>query len=284
RAVVVVATILVFVALSEFSEFLPSLAIYKLLSLEKIILRVRPEDYFDDRLSSALQLGATSLASIAEEMGIYLAIAGIISYSDGSHRMESIRLAALVRIAVNSCVELVESAGKIAELRQLEGALAEKLTSRGSLSAIPPISGVCASPCVKMSGARFRRIDQSEVVLNVDAFEAKEEQIIAITGSVGAGKTTFIMAILGELELVSGNCQAQGSLAFVGQDPWIMGGTIRENILFGRAFERQRYNKIIRACCLESDFDQMEQGDQTTTGDKGVTLSGGQRARIALAR
>ncbi|KAJ2519372.1 hypothetical protein GGI11_002588 [Coemansia sp. RSA 2049] len=185
--------------------------------------------------------------------------------------MESIRLAALVRIAVNSCVELVESAGKIAELRQLEGALAQKLTSRGSMPAMPPISGVCASPCVKMSGARFRRIGQSEVALNVDTFEAKEEQIIAITGPVGAGKTTFIMAILGELELVS------GSLAFVGQDPWIMGGTIRENILFGRAFERQRYNKIIHACCLESDFDQMEQGDQTTTGDKGMTLSGGQR-------
>ena len=110
------------------------------------------------------------------------------------------------------------------------------------------------------------------------------KQLIAITGPVGCGKSSLLQAILGELPCHSGEIKHSGSIAYVPQLPWVFSGTVRENITFGKYFDTVKYQRIVEACSLQKDLDQFPKGDLTNIGQRGVSLSGGQRARICLAR
>lgn len=90
--------------------------------------------------------------------------------------------------------------------------------------------------------------------------------------------------ILQELPLISGTLRVNGEISYASQEPWLFAGTVRQNILFGLPMEKQRYNTVIKKCALERDFSLLPYGDKTIVGDRGVSLSGGQRARINLAR
>ena len=110
-------------------------------------------------------------------------------------------------------------------------------------------------------------------------------QFIAITGPVGSGKSSLLMAMLGELPIQSGElvCSTE-KVAFVSQTPWVFSGTVRENIVFGRPFDEQQYLAALQACDLWKDILLFAKGDSTKLGERGVSLSGGQRARVSLAR
>ncbi|OIW12714.1 hypothetical protein TanjilG_24647 [Lupinus angustifolius] len=88
----------------------------------------------------------------------------------------------------------------------------------------------------------------------------------------------------GELTAIVGTVHVCGSTSYVAQTSWIQNGTIEENILFGLPMIRQKYNEVVRVCCLEKDLEMMEYGDQTEIGERGINLSGGQKQRIQLAR
>jgi len=90
--------------------------------------------------------------------------------------------------------------------------------------------------------------------------------------------------ILAELPISDGNCRVKGRVAYSSQEPWIFGGNVKQNILFGREFDAKRYAEVVRVCALEDDFTQLPHGDQTIVGERGVALSGGQKARVNLAR
>ncbi|CAI4232284.1 unnamed protein product [Auanema sp. JU1783] len=109
-------------------------------------------------------------------------------------------------------------------------------------------------------------------------------QIVAVVGQVGSGKSSLLNAIMGELHKCSGTIHVDGTVAYVPQQPWIFNKTLRENILYGEVYDRVKYKEIIRACELHTDFNQFARGDQTEVGGEGVNLSGGQKARIELAR
>ncbi|KAJ7589613.1 P-loop containing nucleoside triphosphate hydrolase protein [Mycena floridula] len=105
------------------------------------------------------------------------------------------------------------------------------------------------------------------------------------TGPVASGKTLFLLSILGETVRTAGTFTSSGtSIAYAAQDPLIISGTIRENILFGQEFSELWYQTVIEACALTSDINHMKSKDGTFIGEKGATLSGGQRQRISLAR
>jgi len=105
-----------------------------------------------------------------------------------------------------------------------------------------------------------------------------------ITGEVGSGKSGLLGAILGEIPYYSGVIAVGGSISYVEQEPIIFSMNVRDNILFGKAFDQKMYDYVLHASCLESDLEILDAGDQTMVGEKGITLSGGQKARLALAR
>ncbi|KAA8907557.1 P-loop containing nucleoside triphosphate hydrolase protein [Sphaerosporella brunnea] len=110
--------------------------------------------------------------------------------------------------------------------------------------------------------------------------------LTVISGPVGSGKTSFLMGILGEMRLLKGeiNLPRKSGIAFAAQAPWLQCDTVRNNILFGTEYSEQRYQKVVEACALAADFEAFDAGDETEIGERGVSLSGGQKARIALAR
>lgn len=89
---------------------------------------------------------------------------------------------------------------------------------------------------------------------------------------------------MGELEPLSGEVAIVGSLGYAAQESWLYTGSVRENILFGQKYEEEWYEKVLDACCLKEDIEQLAAGDMTLVGERGVSLSGGQKARVTLAR
>ncbi|XP_072319420.1 ATP-binding cassette sub-family C member 4-like [Eucyclogobius newberryi] len=112
----------------------------------------------------------------------------------------------------------------------------------------------------------------------------KPKQLLAIIGPVGAGKSSLLSAVLGELPRDSGALTVRGQLAYASQLPWVFPGTIRSNILFGKELNPQKYERVLKACALKRDMELLPNGDLTVVGDQGATLSGGQKARVNLAR
>ena len=128
-------------------------------------------------------------------------------------------------------------------------------------------------------------INTSQYVLKNVSLDLKSGQLLGVCGMVGAGKSSLINAILGELEPEKGSVFVRTKqIGYVGQSPWILSGSIKENILFGKEFKQEWFELVIKNCALEEDLEQMPDRENTIVGERGVTLSGGQRARIALAR
>ncbi|TNN29575.1 Multidrug resistance-associated protein 4 [Liparis tanakae] len=116
------------------------------------------------------------------------------------------------------------------------------------------------------------------------SFTVRPEQLLAVIGPVGAGKSSLLSAILGELSQESGVVKVKGELTYVSQQPWILPGTIRSNILFGKELNPKKYDRVLRACALKRDLDLLPGGDLAMVGDRGANLSGGQKSRVSLAR
>nr|XP_027784952.2 multidrug resistance-associated protein 1-like [Marmota flaviventris] len=111
-----------------------------------------------------------------------------------------------------------------------------------------------------------------------------EGALVAIVGQVGSGKSSVLSAILGEMQKLTGVVQRKGSVAYVSQQAWIQNCILQENILFGSIMQKQFYERILEACALLPDLEQLPNGDQTEIGERGVNISGGQKQRVSLAR
>ncbi|KAI5960575.1 uncharacterized protein KGF55_004468 [Candida pseudojiufengensis] len=137
---------------------------------------------------------------------------------------------------------------------------------------------------------------QNNIALKNINFIAKRGKLTCLVGKVGSGKSTLLNAILGDIPIKSEggytdddtvktpSVETFGSIAYCPQSPWILNGTVKENILFGYKYDSEFYRKTIIACELASDFKTLADGDKTIVGEKGISLSGGQKARISLAR
>ncbi|XP_068086395.1 ATP-binding cassette sub-family C member 4 [Anabrus simplex] len=123
----------------------------------------------------------------------------------------------------------------------------------------------------------------TETLSNV-SLRVEPGKLCAVIGPVGSGKSSLLQVLLGELPLSSGSMALGGTVSYASQEPWLFAGTVRQNILFGQPFEAKRYREVIRACALQRDIQLLPRGDHSVVGDRGTSLSGGQRARINLAR
>lgn len=127
------------------------------------------------------------------------------------------------------------------------------------------------------------------IFLSDVSFKIKKGDFIGLIGKVGSGKTSLLFSLMAEMEKKRGKLRintdtCEQGFAYVGQEVWIQQGTIRENILFGLEMDTEFYKKVLEACCLETDLENLPFGDETPVGENGICLSGGQKARVTLAR
>jgi ATP-binding cassette subfamily C (CFTR/MRP) protein 1 len=124
--------------------------------------------------------------------------------------------------------------------------------------------------------------------------EIEAGSLVAVVGSVGSGKSSFLSAILGEMEAIDDSKvysprteeekNMKGFASYCTQSPWVINDTLRGNIMFGREFDEDRYNRVVKCCALMDDIVILPAGDMTEIGERGINLSGGQKARVSLAR
>ncbi|KAJ2704612.1 hypothetical protein FB645_003109 [Coemansia sp. IMI 203386] len=138
---------------------------------------------------------------------------------------------------------------------------------------------------VSVTGGAFKWLtaDQNPTISGIN-IECKRRELVAVIGRVGAGKSSLASAVIGDMVRSAGRAVVRGSVAYVPQQPWIMNATLRDNILFGHRFDQAFYDRVIDACALRPDLDMLPAGDKTEIGEKGINLSGGQKARVSLAR
>ncbi|XP_038262386.1 ATP-binding cassette sub-family C member 8 isoform X1 [Dermochelys coriacea] len=165
--------------------------------------------------------------------------------------------------------------------------------------------------CVKITNGFFTWTPEGSAALSNIDIRIPQGQLTMIVGQVGCGKSSLLLATLGEMQKTSGNIfwnssipdsetgedvspgketavdmevRKRGSVAYASQKPWLLNATVEENITFESPFNKQRYKAVIDACSLQPDIDILPHGDQTQIGERGINLSGGQRQRISVAR
>nr|CAD7396002.1 unnamed protein product [Timema poppensis] len=119
------------------------------------------------------------------------------------------------------------------------------------------------------------------------SLRVKKGELVGVMGRVGSGKSSLFAALSAELEKISGVvalANLEEGMGLVAQQAWLQRGTVRDNILFGKNFDDVKYRAVLEACCLQEDIDSLPKGDLTGVGEGGTTLSGGQKARVSLAR
>lgn len=135
----------------------------------------------------------------------------------------------------------------------------------------------------KWDAAADAELETGPVLDKVD-LRIKKGAVAMVVGSVGSGKSTLVSGVLGEVPHVTGEVSISGSIAYVPQEAWIINATVRQNILFGKAYDEKLYKEVVHAAALETDFAIMPLGDSTEIGDRGINLSGGQKQRVSIAR
>ncbi|ORZ34461.1 P-loop containing nucleoside triphosphate hydrolase protein [Catenaria anguillulae PL171] len=127
-------------------------------------------------------------------------------------------------------------------------------------------------------------LDEPKIYIADLNLTIRKGELVAVVGKVGSGKSSLLSALVGEMERVSGSVVLDGGVAYCPQVPWIQCTTLKENVLFGRPLDEQRYNEAIYLSALQRDIERLPGGDMVEIGERGINLSGGQKARCNLAR
>lgn len=137
---------------------------------------------------------------------------------------------------------------------------------------------------LRIQEATFKRNQKADFALRDVSIDFVEGGLNTVQGASGSGKTTLLLSILGETVKQGGNVTRPSDVAFSSQTAWLQNASLKNNILFTSEYEEVRYKRVIEACCLPIDLAELENGDETEVGENGTALSGGQKARVALAR
>ncbi|KAJ2702351.1 hypothetical protein FB645_004313 [Coemansia sp. IMI 203386] len=191
-----------------------------------------------------------------------------------------------IRRLRNGIFEIVNNLSSLRRVVQINSGLERKL--RGDyVNTLPymltPDSIKPSDPIISINDCSFNWIKTEALLENV-TFSAKQGELVGIVGKTGSGKSSLLEAMCGEMEMTKGTGHISGTVGYMMQTPWIMNDTLRANIVFGREFEKEFFWKVINACALTEDLRSWPDSDLTVIGDRGINISGGQRARVALAR
>ena len=181
-------------------------------------------------------------------------------------------------VVITSIIEATVAVKRLVEYFTAEELQSDAVTYEPSVSHVGDESVI-----VREASFTWNRYDQKIVLENID-FSARKGELSCIVGRVGAGKSSLLQAMLGDVWRMQGEVIVRGRVAYVAQQAWLMNATVRENIVFGHRWDPHFYEKTIDACALRHDIDTLTDGDQTEVGERGISLSGGQKARLTLAR
>lgn len=157
-----------------------------------------------------------------------------------------------------------------------------KPDKRTSVAFSPP-SSVKNGSASKVADSHDRPAETNawrQATLDGISINVKKGSLVGIVGPVGSGKSSLLQALLRELPLEHGSITMCGTVSYAAQEPWVFAGSARQNILFGQKMEQKRYDAVVRTCAMLKDFEQFEHGDETIIGERGTSLSGGQKARL----
>ncbi|KAJ2779128.1 ATP-binding cassette glutathione S-conjugate transporter ycf1 [Coemansia javaensis] len=191
--------------------------------------------------------------------------------------------------AHNLCIETERMFDELLTLRNAAHSISrlERALRGKPFNALPQDDSTAPEkgPAVNMSECSFiwnKRVP--EPVLENVSLDAKDGELVAVVGKTGSGKSSLLLAVCGELEMASGSGSVTGKVAYLEQQPWIMNDTLRANVLFGREYDQAFFEQVVHACALTDDLARWPDADLTVIGERGINISGGQRARLALAR
>lgn len=159
----------------------------------------------------------------------------------------------------------------------------KSIKSTGSNSKSTIVANDFASDEISTSGPDAELVYPKPVLDHV-TFSVQSGQLCAVVGRVASGKSTLCSSVLNETILGNGSVTLKGKVAYAAQSPWILNATLRDNILFGLPMDRQKYDRVLKACQLSYDLELLEHGDLTEIGERGINLSGGQKQRVSVAR
>ncbi|KAK3990185.1 hypothetical protein QBC44DRAFT_395116 [Cladorrhinum sp. PSN332] len=185
---------------------------------------------------------------------------------------------AVLPMVITSIIEATVAVGRLTSYLTAEELQSDAVTLK------PPVEEI-GEETISIRDATFSwDRHENKTALNDINFTAHKGELSCIVGKVGAGKSSLLQSILGDLWKVKGRVEVHGNIAYASQSSWVMNATVRENIIFGYRYDSNFYEKTVKACALLDDFAQLPDGDETVVGERGISLSGGQKARVALAR
>ncbi|CAF1189317.1 unnamed protein product [Rotaria sordida] len=188
-------------------------------------------------------------------------------------------LTANLPFAIEKLSESTIASNRINQFMNLSKQTRRKTFQEKSVSDHDRIPGTIVMDRASFTWGSTQTIELIDIDLKVN-----NGSLVGIIGTIGSCKSSLLAAILGEMSLVQGSSKIYGKTSYVPQTPWIFAGTIRENILFGKSFDKEKYERVLKSCQLNADLRSLSAGDLTVIGEKGVNLSGGQKARLTLAR
>lgn len=200
----------------------------------------------------------------------------------------------MVTWLVNSTITAAVSVGRLNEYLQTTELL-DRFEADRQEDDVPGPATMTGEIAVKDASFTWNKVNpggttQRNFRLKIDNLQFMKGELNIVAGATGSGKTSLLMALLGEMVFFANSSEAYftlpraGGLSYVAQESWVFAATVKENILFGTPYDEQRYKKVIHQCALEKDLELMPAGDETELGEKGLNASGGQKARISLAR
>ncbi|XP_033988993.1 canalicular multispecific organic anion transporter 2 isoform X3 [Trematomus bernacchii] len=200
---------------------------------------------------------------------------------DAEKAFVSLSLFNILRFPLNMLPQVISSMVQASvSLKRIESFLSHEELDPNSVDR----KNTAADFAVTVVNGKFSWAKDDPPVLHNINVMVPQGSLLAVVGHVGCGKSSLLSSLLGEVEKLEGEVSIRGSVAYVPQQAWIQNATLRDNILFGKDYNEQKYRCVLEACALTPDLEVLPGGDMTEIGEKGINLSGGQRQRVSLAR